>query len=164
MNSIALFGLTQQSRSVVRMQRETLNDMLWREAMPLLTEHWMEIAHYPDIPLDPDRAAYASAEAAGMLRCYTARRGATLVGYAVFLVRPNLHYRSSTQASQDVIYVDPSARGGTGYRFIKWCDEQLAAEGIQAAYHHIKAKHNFGPMLERMGYELVDLIYAKRLD
>jgi hypothetical protein len=41
---------------------------------------------------------------------------------------------------------------------------RLALEGIQVVYHHVKAAHNFGKMLERMDYKLVDLIYAKRLD
>ena len=77
----------------------------------------------------------------------------------------NIHYQDSLQALQDVIYVDRELRGnGIGKEFIKWCEEQLRADGVQAIYQHVKNKHNFGPMLETMGYELVDLIYAKRLD
>ena len=53
---------------------------------------------------------------------------------------------------------------GAGERFIRYCDEQLRAQGVQAVYHHVKAKQSFGPTLTRQGYELVDLIYAKRLD
>jgi hypothetical protein len=147
-----------------RFQRETLNGHLWAELMPLLAAHWYEIAHYPDIPLDVDVNAYEMAEHAGMLRLYTVRDDGRLMGYAVFFVRPNMHYQGSIQASQDVLYLDPAIRGGTGYRFIRWCDEQLRAHGVQAVYQHVKAKHNFGPILERQGYELVDLIYAKRLD
>lgn len=149
---------------MIRMQRETLDDRLWAEAMPLLLQHWREIAHYPDIILNPDREAYARCEDAGMLRCFTARDDGRLVGYAVFFVRPSLHYADSIQASQDVLYVDPASRGGLGFRFVRWCDEQLARTAVQAVYHHVKAAHNFGPLLERQGYELVDLIYAKRLD
>lgn len=156
--------MTTAAAVATTVQREPLTDALWDEAMPLLEAHWREIAHFPDIPLDPDRAVYAACEAAGILRCFTVRSDGALAGYALFTVRRNPHYRSSMQASQDVIYIAPTARGGAGYRFIRWCDEQLAAEGIQVVYHHIKAAHNFGPMLERMGYELVDLIYAKRLD
>lgn len=152
----------------VAFAREPLRDRLWDEALPLLVAHWREIAHYQDIPLDPDQAIYQSAADAGILRCYTVRRDASdrgeLMGYAIFFVRPNPHYCSSLQAVQDVLYISPSARGTTGYRFIRWCDEQLRAEGVQAVYHHVKAAHNFGRMLERLGYECVDLIYARRLD
>lgn len=192
-------------RHSVTFAREPLTDALWDEAYPLLEAHWREVAHFQDIPLEPDVARYRANEQAGVIRFYTAREvptgdaslflecshchvlamaagpchlggtcqtcgngtfrfGATLVGYALYIVNSNPHYASSIQAVQDVIYLDPAVRGGTGYKFIKWCDEQLAAEGVQASYHHVKAAHNFGKLLERQGYELVDLIYAKRLD
>lgn len=133
--------------------------------MPLLAAHWREIAHYVDIPLNPDRAVYDASQSAGILHFYTARDDEnTLVGYASFFVRPNPHYAQSIQAAQDVIYVAPWARGKTGARFIQWIDSQLTDAGVQAVYHHVKAAHDFGPLLERMGYELVDKIYARRLD
>jgi hypothetical protein len=31
-------------------------------------------------------------------------------------------------------------------------------------FQRTKAKHNFGNLLEALGYELVDLVYARRLD
>lgn len=151
--------------SPIRFARESLTDALWSEALPLLTEHWREVAHFADIPLNPDVAAYAASQAAGHIRCYTARDDdGDLAGYALYFVRPNPHYSQSIQAAQDVIYVAPWARGSTGYKFIAFCDQQLATEGVQAVYHHVKTAHNFGKMLERQGYEAVDIIYAKRLD
>lgn len=141
---------------------------LFEELQPLLAEHWQEVAHFKDIPLDPDYAAYQAAENAGTFRLFTVRdlerQPTLLLGYAAFFVRPNIHYRGSTQAVQDVIYIHPAARGKTGYHFINWCDQQLKNEGVQAVYQHVKEAHNFGPMLERLGYELVDRIYARRLD
>jgi hypothetical protein len=157
---------------VIQFAREPLTESLWDEAMPLLSAHWDEIAAFKDIPLEPDRELYAAGEANGILRCFTARDdtaqrfrfpGAMLVGYALYFVRSNPHYKSSLQANQDVIYLAPSVRGGTGYKFIAWCDNQLAAEGVQVVYQHVKAKHDFGKLLERQGYDLVDQIYAKRL-
>lgn len=144
--------------------REKASDV-FDEALPLLRAHWEEIAHYKDIPLDPDREQYRLFDEAGMLRTYTARTDKwELVGYAVFFVRPNAHYKSSLQAVQDIIFISKDHRGGTGAKFILWCDEQLRAEGVQVVYHHVKAAHNFGPLLERFGYKLVDLIYARRFD
>lgn len=126
--------------------------------------HYEEISAFKDIPLDPDIASYAKIEEVGALRVFTAREdGGELIGYAVFFIKPNIHYRTSLQALQDILYIHPQKRG-FGMRFIAWCDEQLKNESIQVVYHHVKAKHNFGPMLERLGYGLVDLIYARRLD
>jgi hypothetical protein len=69
------------------------------------------------------------------------------------------------QATQDILFVLPEYRKGrVGIGLIKYCDQQLGAEDVQVVYQHVKLAHNFGPVLERMGYEAVDIIYAKRLN
>jgi hypothetical protein len=35
---------------------------------------------------------------------------------------------------------------------------------VQVVYHHAKRTNRVGELLERLGYELVDEIYAKRLE
>lgn len=138
---------------------------IWPELLPLLEKHWAEVTHYPDIPLDPDYEFYLKADELGMLRAYAAREDDALVGYCVYFVKPNPHYRKHLYAQQDVIFISKSRRGRFGAQFIAWCDSQLAAEGVHVVTQHVKAAHNFGPMLEkRLGYDLVDLIYCKRLN
>jgi hypothetical protein len=135
---------------------------IFQEAIPLLNLHYEEIAHFKDIKLEPDFEAYQKLEESGALRTFTARdQSDQLVGYAVFFIRHNIHYKSSLQAHQDIIFIHPKQRG-FGHAFIAWCDEELRKERVEAVYHHVKAAHNFGPMLEKMGYQLVDLIYARR--
>lgn len=132
------------------------------EIKPLLEMHWHEIAHYQDIPLDPDYDWYCTSP---VVRVFTARDAGRLIGYGVFFVGPNKHYRSSKQAVQDILFVHPERRGSTvGFRLIRFCDQQLKTEGCQVVYQHMKKSHQFGPLLEKQGYELVDLIHAKRLD
>lgn len=132
------------------------------ELAPLFELHYQEIAHFKDIPLAVDVPRYLAIEAQGALRVYVARVTGVAVGYAFYIVNHNLHYSGSLQAAQDVIFINLAARG-FGQQFIRWCDDQLHADGVQVVTHHVKAAHNFGPMLERIGYELVDLIYARRL-
>ena len=130
------------------------------ESKSLLKEHWQEIAHYKDIPLDPDYDQYIQLEKLGVTRCFVARdNSGAMVGYAVYFVRPNLHYKSSLQAVQDIIFIRKENRGKGGI-FILWIDKQLKSEGVQVTYHHVKKAHNFGQMLEKFNYELVDYIYA----
>jgi GNAT superfamily N-acetyltransferase len=148
----------------MQFQKEQLSPELFAEMLPLLTAHYKEIAHYQDIPLEPDYSSYKHLSDSDCLRIFTARNDdKELIGYCVYFVRENLHYKSSLQAVQDIVYVRPDCRG-VGARLIKWSDEQLKADKVQVVYQHVKSAHNFGPMLERMGYELVDLIYARRLD
>lgn len=145
-------------------QREKCSDV-FDEALPLLHLHWKEVAHFKDIPLKPAFAFYAVLEDAGELRTFTARDSSdnALVGYAVFHVKKSPHYSDSLHAGQDVLFIHPERRG-FGRQFIAWCDAQLQAEGVNVVYHHVKQAHNFGPLLERLGYNLVDLIYARKLN
>ena len=150
----------------VTFRREPIS-ALWVELWPLLVAHWEEIATWPDIRLDPDTDAYEAMDTAGMLRTYTARdeQQGTLVGYASYVVRTHLHYQQSKQAVQDVLFLRADYRHGkTGQRFLEHADAALAAEGVQVVYQHVKTAHNFGPLLERIGYEHVENVYAKRLN
>lgn len=139
---------------------------LWGEIPDLLLAHWEEIATWRDIPLDPDVEGYCKLEDAGVLRCYSARVMGELVGYAVFLVGPNPHYRNSIQARADVIFVHPDYRHGrVGLRLIQFADRELAAEGVQVVHHHVKNAHPaLGQLLERMGYVATETLYERRLD
>ncbi|HXF44847.1 MAG TPA: GNAT family N-acetyltransferase [Burkholderiaceae bacterium] len=139
---------------------------LWPEIMPLLQAHYREIATFQDIALDPDVDAYNTAEAAGLLRCFTARRGGVIVGYAIFLVRTSVHYRQSLQAVEDVLFVDPRYRGTLiGWRLVRYAERALAAEGVQVVSHHVKLTHPaLGQLLARLGYMPIETIYVKRLD
>lgn len=132
------------------------------EIKPLIQSHWEEIAHYKDIPLDPDWDYYRLLDAKGFLGVYTAREEGKLIGYSIYVVKRNPHYKSSLQASQDIIFISPEKRG-FGKEFINWCDMELKGIGVQAVYHHVKKDHDFSPVLRRLGYTLVDLIYARRL-
>ncbi|MHB1098113.1 MAG: GNAT family N-acetyltransferase [Burkholderiales bacterium] len=145
-------------------QRERPHELL-DEARPLFEAHYKEIAHYQDIPLDINDAAYCQLEESGLLRCFTARYNGELVGYCVFVVKRNPRYQTSLQANQDILYMDKSRRGALfGKRLLDYCHARLQAEGVQVVYQHTKAARSEGRFMELMGYELVDYIYAKRLD
>lgn len=152
--------------ATVTFAREDVSADFLTEALPLLTEHWREIAAYSDIPLSVDEVAYLAAQEAGAVRLFTVREG-LLLGYACFFVRPHIHYASSApQAVQDVVYLHPSLRGNrVGADFLGYCDEQLCAEGVQVVHHHVKLAHpQLGNALERMGYQAVETVYSRRLD
>lgn len=144
----------------MKYQREEVADVL-DEIKPLLEMHWREIAHYQDILLAPDYDFYLSNP---LIRVYTARDEGKLIGYGVFFIAPNRHYMGSVQAVQDILFVHPDyRRGRTGYRLLKFCEEQAKTEGAQVLYHHVKLAADFGPLLNFMGYEAIETIYGRRL-
>lgn len=151
----------------VSLQRERFADWIG-EAMPLIERHWHEVAHYKDIPLNVNRDGYIAAENADLVRLYTMRHAATrlLLGYALFLVSLNLHYCTSRQAKQDVLFIAPEHRGGfLGSRLVRFADDAMRAEGVQVSYQHVKLEHPaLGSILQRIGYEPIEVIWGRRLD
>lgn len=145
--------------------QERLTEALIQELMPLAQKHYREIARYQDIELKPDWAKYLFIDTQGSLAVFTYRDSNTqeLHGYAFFIVAKNLHYSDSIQAAQDVIFIHPDHRG-YGRLFIRYCDQRLTAMKVQVVTQHVKVYQNWGKLLERMGYEAVDVIYSKRLD
>lgn len=139
---------------------------IWEEILPLLQEHFVEIATYRDIPLSVDQDVYDRAEEAGVLRVYTARIDGDLIGYACFLMRPNPHYSGSIQAVADVVFISEAyRRGRLGLQLLQFADNGLTADGAQVIYHHVKLAHPaLGRLLEHMGYEPVETIYVRRTD
>jgi hypothetical protein len=88
-----------------------------------------------------------------------------LVGDAVFGVGRNKHFMGSLQAVQDIVFVHPQARGGIGRQLLAHCDKALGKEGVQVVYQHQKLAHPaLGEVLRSLGYEPVEVIWAKRLD
>lgn len=146
----------------IKFNTERLQD-IWDEIVPILKDHYLEIAHYKDIRFEPNVSEYFKIEDAGILKVFTAREDDLLIGYNVFLVRNNMHYKSSLQALNDIIYIKKEKRG-FGKKFIKWCDEELKSIGVQVVHHHIKFAHDWSPILENMGYVKHDIIMSKRLD
>lgn len=142
---------------------EPFSRALCDEMFPLLELHYKEIAHFKDIPLAPDFDKYEAAWKRGGLKIFTAReKNGELVGYAVFFVAKNMHYSTSLQAVQDVLFIHPQRRG-FGKFFIPWCDDRLREDGIEVVMHHIKVAHDFGPFMESIGYEWIERIFARRL-
>ena len=148
----------------ITFQREFSGPLLHKELFPLLTAHYDEIAHFKDIKLKPAFDRYDDLEERGALRVFTAREDGRVVGYSIYIITHNLHYSDSLQALQDVLFLIERARAGlTGFKFIKWCDGELAADGVQVVMHHVKKSHDFSPVLERMGYTKIESVYARRL-
>lgn len=146
---------------------ETLEQVRASRVEELLRAHWAEIAYFPDIPLEPDWDAYADAEARGALRIFTVRVAGELVGYAVYFLKNNPHYKSSLFAAQDILYLAPEHRGArTGAHLILFADTYLRSIGVQVVCQHSKARRDIdiGPLLKRLGYELMDTVWTKRLD
>ena len=135
------------------------------EAGPLLHAHWEEIALNKDfIKLNPDWDRYEELERSKVLHVFTARHEGKLVGYFVMLVVPHLHYMDHLFAHNDIIYISPEHRKGfAAMRLIRFAEEHLRAMGVSVMMVNVKRHKPFDALLDRMGYNYIENIYAKRL-
>ena len=153
----------EKGRDFMKFAREEYSLQLVSDMMPLWKSHYAETHDEMYGPLNPDLGFYEKAQ--GIMRIFTVRDDAgSLHGYQVFFVMNDPHSMGIVQAVQDILYLCKDSRKGlAGYKFIKWCSEQLEAEGVDLIQQRISARHDFGPVLQRMGFELEDLTYTKRL-
>ena len=102
---------------MLTLEWEPLRRLLDEGVEELLARHWEEVAvDHDSIPLAPDWDRAFALQAAGVLRTAALRRNGRLIGYNAFHVLQPLHYRMTTHAVNDVLYVDPDERGTAGLR------------------------------------------------
>jgi GNAT superfamily N-acetyltransferase len=133
------------------------------EAKVLLENHWKEIALNKDkIKLNPDWEAYANLEVNGVLRIFTARDNGVLVGYFVVFVHRHIHYKDHLFANNDVLFLSEEYRKGfTGIRLIKFAEGCLKSDGVSVLNINTKIHKPFDPIMERMGFNLIERVYSK---
>lgn len=148
----------------VTFQEEKLGDFL-EEMKPLLELHWEEVAAFKDkVKFDPNYELYFAIEEVGGLHCVTARNGDTLVGYFISLVHEHLHYQESRWAVNDVLFIHPDyRRGGVAVGMFKYAEDRLRELGVDVMTIHMKTYARFDSLVERLGYDNTEAIYAKHL-
>jgi hypothetical protein len=137
------------------------------EAIPLLKEHWEELArNKEDIPLDPDFTVYDTLERAGMLATFVVRKEGKMIGYAVYLVRRHPHYRQHVWAVSDLFWINPSHRDGrVGLALFSAVEKGLKARGVHVMHTSHKVDHPTpGVLLKRRGHAMIEHGYSKRLN
>lgn len=147
-------------------------EAFYPEAVPLLEQHWKEIAPHQDIfKLNPDMATYRAMEKSGRFCIVTARLEGRLIGYVWLLIQRHLHYQDVKQASivsvgtDDIHYLLPEYRKGwTGVNLLKAAEDEMRSRGVQVMYLRTKAAHDHGAIFLRLGYAPTDVVYSKRLD
>ena len=136
------------------------------DAQRLFADHFDEVAENKKLlgAPNPDVDGYATMDRMGAYHVLTARDGEELVGYFAFITRRNFHYKHIISASEDLYFLAPEARGmKTGYRFLQAATDAMRAAGGDLASMRVKIAHDHGPLLERLGYRPIEVIYTKVL-
>lgn len=134
------------------------------ELQYIIPAHYDELCVTKDFPLAPDYEAYGRMYNAGMLKCITARDDKGLIGYAIFIVQPHLHYKSCKTAFEDIYFLRKEHRlGRTGIRLFQFAEEALRADGVDRIIMHTKIHLDNSRLFEYLGYKHTDKLYTKIL-
>jgi GNAT superfamily N-acetyltransferase len=128
----------------------------------ILPEHYDELCVTKDFPLMPDYEAYGRLHVAKMLRCITVREDNELIGYAIFIVYPHLHYRTCLTAFEDIYFLKKEYRKGRlGLRMFQFAEQVLKDEGVDRIVMHTKIHMDNSSLFEYLGYKMTDKLYTK---
>ncbi len=150
---------------MVTFQEETF-DAAFPPAIPLLREHWAEIARNRErIPLAPNVPAYQRAQDAGQLCIVTAKDGSELVGYTVDFVAPPLHYSETIFAESDIFWLHPAYRGrSVGVRLLLRREEALRQRRAVVIQTRAKIAHPEAiRLLTHLGHTPIETVFEKVL-
>jgi GNAT superfamily N-acetyltransferase len=135
------------------------------DCIPLINQHWDEIAlNKQSIKLNPDWDEYERLSKNGSLRIFTARDGGELVGYFVLIVNRSLHYKDHLFAVNDILFMRQDHRkGSTALKLLRFAEKALRNDGVSLVMVNTKVHQPFDPLMERLGYNLIERIYSKNL-
>jgi hypothetical protein len=134
----------------------------------LAQREYEEVGQKDLASLSVDWRRYRELDAVGKLATFIVKRGVgqsgVIVGYAVFIVQTHIHYQESLVAANSAVYVAPEARAGrVVLKLLRYAEIGLRAQGVRKIYYHVKRERDFGRLLDHMGYEDVERMYAKVL-
>jgi len=156
--------------SPTKVETGTLTVVEMREfGMPLLREHWQEIALNKKLMvLAPDWARYERLEAEhkllalGTWDCSELTR--KLIGYSVSFIGTHLHYSDLTCCMNDVLFVCPDMRASRiGFRLIHETERVAKLRGARMMLWHAKPATAFELLLPQLGYGVQDIMFSKEL-
>ena len=134
------------------------------ELEPLFPLHYDELCVTKEFELDPDYDAYRTMAKAGMLRCITCRNDDELIGYIIFFIHPNLHYRSCKTATEDIYFVKKEYRKGrVGIKLFQYAEQVLRHCGVQRIVVNTKVHLDNSRLFEYLGFRLTDKVFTKIL-
>lgn len=149
---------------MLEIRPEALTDHLIDELTPILEAHRQELQSYPDMILNPAWEIYKLMQDLGKTMFLVARDDGVIVGYCMYIISANMHYRDFVYAIEDVFYVVKDHRGSKiAIKLIRTSEDLLSQRGVDVITHHAKFTNNFKPFLEKLGYTANETMMMKRL-
>jgi hypothetical protein len=137
----------------------------WAETYPLIAP--MLPAHFEEVcwsrerfTLNPRLEVYEALEKADALHTWLLMVDGICVGYSLWFVQPNLHYRDTLWAANDLIYIQPEHRHEHTRWFVEATHDALRSLGVDGATYHMKTFKPFASLMHKVGAEHFENLYG----
>jgi GNAT superfamily N-acetyltransferase len=132
---------------------------------PLLGAHWQEVGKFKELTqVKPRLEQYQALDEQGAFLGLIAEAGSEVVGYSANFFVHNMHYADLYFCQNDVLYVTPGYRKGRlGLKLIEETVRIAKQRGAKLMLWHAKEDTALHALLPRLGYEVLDVIHAKRI-
>lgn len=133
-------------------------------AADLFEQHYQEVALDKNLlKLDANWDSYKIMESSGRLMAIGAFSGELLIGYSVNIVMQALHYAKLLFCQNDLLFVAREYRNGVGRKLIQHTEKLARERGVHLMLWHAKQATTLDRLLPRLGYNVQDIIYSKKL-
>ena len=135
---------------------------LFKKLDKILREHQHEVSTFDGESLVPDWTTYRAINDAGQVCVVTAHNDdGDIVGYTITVVARHLHYPFMI-GTNDILYMMPEYRGHA-FKLLRFTERELKRRGVKYFSLSIKPHVDFREFVEKLGYNLFEYQYIRRL-
>jgi hypothetical protein len=140
------------------------NEEVFETMKQMFDKHYKELSVTKGFELNPDYEIYKHANSKNTLKIITCENDGEIIGYIVYFVGLNLHYRDCLLATEDIYYLKPEHRKGLiGLRMFKFAEKYLKSIGVNMIKYSTKTHLDNSKLFEFLGCDFVEKIYTKEL-
>lgn len=134
------------------------------EVIKLLDDHYKELSVTKGFALNPDYEIYKHNDKTGNVRVILCKDDGTIVGYIIYFLSANLHYRDCLLATEDIYYLKPAYRKGTiGIKMFKFAENYLKTLGVHMVKYSTKVHMDNSRLFEYLGCDFIEKVFVKNL-
>ena len=135
---------------------------LFKKLGDLLKDHQKEVSIFEGEPLVPDWTVYKAMNSTGNVCVVTAHNDeGDIIGYTITVIARHLHYPFMI-GTNDILYMAPKYRGHA-FKLLRFTERELKRRGVKYFSLSIKPHVDFRPLVEKLGYNLFEYQYIRRL-
>jgi len=135
------------------------------EISKMFHNHYEELSVTKQFNLNPDLEVYWEADKRKVLKVITCENNNEIIGYIIYFIGLNLHYKDCLLATEDIYYLKPEYRkGSTGIRMFKFAENYLKSIGVNMIKYSTKVHLDNSRLFEFLKCEFTEKVFLKKLD